>query len=101
MYIVVLYIFELRKLYFIYFKQFYNFHSIYLPTVIYCEFTSELLEIVTNEACRWLPNERHDILQFEAVVSACVLSQYFFVLMLLKSILLNVFYYCTRFTFRK
>lgn len=25
-YIVVLHIFELRKLYFIYFKQFYNFH---------------------------------------------------------------------------
>lgn len=101
MYIVVLYIFELRKLYFIYFKQFYNFHSIYLPAVIYCEFTSELLEIVTNEACRWLPNECHDVLQFEAVVSACVLSQHFFVLMFLKSILLNVFYYCTRSTFRK
>lgn len=77
------------------------FHSIYLPTVIYCEFTSELLEIVTNKACRWLPNRRHDLLQFETVVSACVLSQYFFVLMLLKSVLSNVFYYCIKFTFRE
>lgn len=72
-----IYIYFSNIINFNYFKQFYNFHlhNIYLSTVIYRESTSELLEIVTNEACRWLPNRRHDVLQFETVVSACVLSQ--------------------------